>query len=117
MGAFRNFDAQGRLRGLRVGDIGSLHETLRAVVEGGTSLPDALRLVTENPAASLKLSPAKGRIAEGSDADVVVLDRDLTVEQVFARGRCVVAEGGPSREAPSNSRPSAGRRLRGVTGN
>ena len=92
-GSIPDFDAQGRLRGLRVGDIGSLHETLRAVVEGGTPLSDALRLVTANPAASLKLSPAKGRLAEGSDADVVVLDRDFAIARVFARGRCVAAEG------------------------
>jgi beta-aspartyl-dipeptidase (metallo-type) len=92
-GSIPNFDARGRLQGLRVADIGSLHETLRAVVAGGTPLPDALRLVTENPAASLRLSPAKGCLAAGSDADVVVLDRDLAVERVFARGRLMVAEG------------------------
>ena len=42
---------------------------------------------TENVAKALGLYPAKGCLAEGSDADLVLLDRDLNVDSVFAKGK------------------------------
>lgn len=35
----------------------------------------------------------KGRIVPGGDADIVVLDADLTIRHVFAKGRCMVRDG------------------------
>ncbi|MDF1505139.1 amidohydrolase family protein, partial [Roseisolibacter sp. H3M3-2] len=70
-------------------------ELCRLVRHHGVAPSDALRLVTENVARVLKLG-RKGRLAEGMDGDVVVLDRDtFAVRHVAAMGRVVVADGAP----------------------
>ena len=52
-----------------------------------------LRLVTANTARILKLS-GKGAVAEGKDADLVVLQRGtLEIREVIARGRRMVIGG------------------------
>lgn len=58
-------------------------------------LTEAVRLVTTNPARALGLADRKGAIAVGMDADLAVLDADLRVRTVYARGRCLVRDGQP----------------------
>ncbi|HYB43809.1 MAG TPA: amidohydrolase family protein [Candidatus Methylomirabilis sp.] len=65
------------------------------VSEEGLGLPDALRLVTLHPARALGLEARKGSLAPGKDADIVVMDGDLRIRRVYARGRCLVADGQP----------------------
>ena len=45
-----------------------------SVEQAGIPLPDALTMASATPAALLGLGRVKGRIAEGADADLVVLD-------------------------------------------
>lgn len=86
-GSSPEFDAQGRLVGMRVATIRSLLEDWRRLVlEGGAPIEEALRVVTTNPAAVLKLE-RKGRLAPGMDADIAVFDRDMNLLQVWCRGR------------------------------
>ena len=54
----------------------------------GIKLPQAIRMVSANPARVLGLELRKGTIAEGYDADLVLLNRDLEVEQTFVAGEC-----------------------------
>ena len=49
-------------------------------------LPDAVRMMTATPARILGLS-AKGRLAPGCDADIVLFDDDVTVSRVFIGGK------------------------------
>jgi len=63
------------------------------VCEEGLGLPDALRLVTQHPARALGLEARKGSLAPGKDADIVVLDAEFGVQHVYARGRCLLADG------------------------
>ena len=44
-------------------------------------------------ARALKLYPAKGCLAAGSDADIVLLDGDLNIQTVYAMGRCMLRDG------------------------
>ncbi len=53
----------------------------------GRPLEDILPLLTENPARLAGVFQRKGSIADGKDADLVVLDGDCRVEAVFLRGR------------------------------
>ena len=52
----------------------------------GLPLSTALSFVTENAAARLGLESRKGRIAAGMDADLTVMDEDLEIFGVIARG-------------------------------
>lgn len=91
-GSMPAFNEKRELVGLIAASPKSLYESMRTIVQQGIlSLPDALRMITTNPAASLKL-PRKGKITEGYDADLVVLDKDLKIRHVFAKGRCMVRD-------------------------
>jgi N-acetylglucosamine-6-phosphate deacetylase len=54
----------------------------------GLDLEDAVRRVSTYPADFLGL-PERGRLAPGAWADVVVLDRDLAVQEVFVEGGAI----------------------------
>ena len=70
---FPTFDA-GRTGGaLDVGDPAAMAETLKELLACGQPLERVLPAFTSNPARLLML-PRKGRLAAGSDADLVVLD-------------------------------------------
>lgn len=56
----------------------------------GVSLPDAVRMMTANPAKVLGVNDRKGTIAKGMDADLVVFDDDINISAVYVGGelRC-----------------------------
>ena len=74
--------------------LSQLLEEVRDLVNGQClALSDALCLVTSNVAQGLGLA-AKGRIAPGCDADLLLLEPDgLALAWVMARGRVMVREG------------------------
>ncbi|MBS4205588.1 beta-aspartyl-peptidase [Lederbergia citrea] len=88
------FDENGEFIGLQVGKVATLFEEVRdAILSEGLAPETALRVITENPAAILKLAQ-KGTIAEGKDADVVILHREtLEIETVIAMGQVMVENG------------------------
>ncbi|WP_029585026.1 beta-aspartyl-peptidase [Bradyrhizobium sp. URHD0069] len=71
----------------------ALHREFKDIVDTGVDLASALHLVSVNPARHLRLYPQKGTIAVGSDADLVVLNEDLTIDKVVAMGKLAVDEG------------------------
>ncbi|MFF2752722.1 beta-aspartyl-peptidase [Psychrobacillus sp. NPDC058041] len=90
-GSLPTFNRNGELIGLQVGSVSSLYKEVRdAVLDEGISLEVALQVITLNPAKVLKL-PNKGRIQEGTDADIVLLDkRTLEIDSVIAKGQLMV---------------------------
>ena len=86
------FDDDGRVCRMDVGSSGALLATLRALLERGLPLADALPPFTSNPARLLRLA-GKGCIAPGADADLVALDPAGTPHTVIVRGEIHVAEG------------------------
>ncbi|WP_042050846.1 beta-aspartyl-peptidase [Aeromonas dhakensis] len=81
------FDSEGRLIELRCGQIGSLWQALVESCGKGIALEVALAVVTANPARALGLA-AKGTLAVGQDADLLLIDPDtLTIERVMSGGR------------------------------
>ncbi len=93
-GSLPDWDDSGRLLEVSVGRVTSLFPAVRqAVLEEGIPLETALRVITSNPARILKLK-AKGRLATGLDADVVLVDpKDLEVRTVIAKGRLLMKAG------------------------
>ena len=80
--------------GIGAASIQALHATVRAMVQmQGCPLEKAITPATENVAKALKLYPAKGCLASGSDADIVLLDDELNIQTVYAMGRCMLRDG------------------------
>lgn len=76
--------------GTRAGSTLTMIQALRNLKAfTGRPLEELVPVLTANPAALLGLEKAKGAIAPGKDADLVLLDKDLTVEATLARGRIV----------------------------
>jgi beta-aspartyl-dipeptidase (metallo-type) len=88
------YNSNAELVGLEVGKVQSLYQVAReAVLEHQVALTDAITAITAAPAAVLGLRH-KGHIAAGLDADLVLLHKtDLTIRDVFAKGRQLVKEG------------------------
>lgn len=91
-GSLPVFDSEGNFLHLGVGKVTSLYREMRdAVLKDGVELSKALCAVTANPAFLLKL-PKKGRIAEYSDADLVLSDADtLDIDTVIAKGTVLIS--------------------------
>ena len=79
-GVCRN--AEGKLAGSTL----TLDRALRNIVGLGTSLSDALCMLTLNPATLLGIESKKGSLRAGADADIILLDEALNVTQVWTRG-------------------------------
>jgi N-acetylglucosamine-6-phosphate deacetylase len=79
-GVCRN--AEGTLAGSTL----TLDRALRNIVGLGTSLPDAVRMLTLNPATLLGIEFKKGSLRAGADADILLLDERLQIDNVWVRG-------------------------------
>ncbi len=98
-GCLPEFDADGRVVRMGVGDPGALAGTLRALLGRGVPLAQALPPFTANVARVLRLE-RKGRLAAGADADLVVLDEAGNVQDVMAQGRWHVRARRPVVQGP-----------------
>ncbi len=98
-GSMPIFGRDGNFLGLGVGKVTSLYREVRdAVLKEKVDLTQALRTVTSNPAALLKLT-RKGRVAVGCDADLVLVrQEDLQIHTVLAKGRRMVQNGASVRK-------------------
>ena len=75
--------------GTLAGSVLALDQAVRNVVAWtGSGVAEACRMASEVPARLLGLR-AKGRLAVGFDADLVLLDDELRVRATFAEGRCL----------------------------
>jgi len=93
-GSMPKFNEVGKLIGMKTGSVDILHETFVDLVQTGPlGIPEALQFFTANPAERLVQSAKKGVISAGADADLLVLNEDLKIDKVFARGRLFVDEG------------------------
>lgn len=93
-GSLPEFDQDGEFVGLKVAQVSSLFNAVRdAVLQEGIPLETAIRVITSSPARILKLKQ-KGFIAEGKDADIVLVDKEtLTIDTVLAKGKVMVKKG------------------------
>lgn len=75
------------------GSIATADRLIRVLVtEVGVSVPEAVRMLTEVPAKILGLS--KGILQPGRDADIVVFDEEIQIQDIFVMGKEI--QGGKS---------------------
>ena len=92
-GSIPVFDESGRLVRLTIATEKDLFRKFGDILRKGLLPPEtAARLFSTNAAEFYKLGN-KGRIGPGRDADLVVLDGDLGLSDVFARGKRMMAGG------------------------
>ena len=73
--------------GVRAGSTLTTGQALRNLVAfTGKPVEDVLPLLTENPAAALRIAERKGKIAPGLDADLTLLTGDLGVAGTIVGG-------------------------------
>ena len=92
-GSMPRFDDEGNCIGLTYASPTSLHATIKALVRRGVALEEAIKLLTTTPAELLGKTGVKGCVAVGADADLLVLDDELNIDALFARGRTAVQDG------------------------
>ncbi|HBW36695.1 beta-aspartyl-peptidase [Desulfosporosinus sp. BICA1-9] len=89
-GSMPQYNETGELIGMGIGSVEVLWRDIReSVIHFGLPLEVALRTITANVANVLRLQN-KGIIRVGYDADLVVLDKDLQVQDVWAMGKCMM---------------------------
>lgn len=87
-GSMPMWNEKKELIGMGVGKITVLYEAVRYMItELGTPLPVAIGLITSNVAKALEMYPKKGCLAQGSDADITILDGEYQIDSVMARGK------------------------------
>ncbi|CZR75341.1 isoaspartyl dipeptidase IadA [Clostridium cf. saccharolyticum K10] [Clostridioides difficile] len=89
------YDAQGNYIGLIVTTVETMHKEFKdLVLKEKIPLETALRVITSNVSRAIGMYPQKGTIKEGADADLVLMDCDLEIREVYARGKLAANENG-----------------------
>jgi beta-aspartyl-dipeptidase (metallo-type) len=92
-GSLPVFDRSGHLAGLTIASQKDFLRSFQGLLRSGAVSPeDAVRLFSINAASFYKL-PGKGEVKPGRDADLIVLDENFELQDVFARGRRMMSEG------------------------
>lgn len=95
-GSMPIFDEAGNNIGVGVASqISILNEFRDMVQKENIAITDAIKIITSNIAKFTKLYPRKGCLVNNSDADILVLDKDLQLQHVWARGTHMVENGKP----------------------
>lgn len=90
-GSFSDYDEYGNLLKIGVSSVSNLLlELVKMIKEEKMELEEALMFFTTNVAKALSLYPNKGTIKEGSDADLLILNKDMELISVIANGNLVM---------------------------
>ncbi|MBN1272808.1 MAG: beta-aspartyl-peptidase [Candidatus Aminicenantes bacterium] len=92
-GSLPVFDNKGNLLGLNVSNQKALLKSFQSLVKNDIMPSEtAISFFTSNPASIYKLD-RKGRIEPGKDADLIILNRELELTYVLAKGRLLLEDG------------------------
>lgn len=93
-GSLPIYNKNGEFLGMGVGQSSCLLKEIReCVFKTGIPFETALSAITSNPAQILQLK-GKGNIQEGYDADLCILDQNLQLRKVIAKGKTVYTTSG-----------------------
>jgi beta-aspartyl-dipeptidase (metallo-type) len=92
-GSMPRFDKKGRLTGLTIATQKTLLANFRHLLENKiVELQEAIKLFSTTPSIFYKL-PGKGEIRPGKDADLLLMDKEFHLTDVYSRGRRMMADG------------------------
>lgn len=78
--------------GTITGSVLTMDQALRNMLRmSHISLPDAVGMLTLNPARAIHADDHKGRLRAGYDADLLIFDTDLTLQATLCRGQVAFA--------------------------
>ena len=84
------FATSGRGGGWLAGSVVTLLQALQfAITQANVEIQDAITMATLTPAKWLKIEDRKGQIQIGGDADLLILNHDLSLRHVIAHGEIV----------------------------
>jgi beta-aspartyl-dipeptidase (metallo-type) len=90
-GSTSSYDDQGNLVRISAMSVDTIpYQVQTLICENKFSVEKAVRFVSSNVAKILGIYPQKGTIQVGSDADLVLLDKQYQVDTVFAKGRMMM---------------------------
>ncbi len=93
-GSWSNYDAAGNLTEMGVSSLDTVYrQIVYQVQKEGMPLEEALSLGTSNVAKVLEIYPKKGAVCEGGDADVLIINSDMSLNTVIACGTIMMNEG------------------------
>lgn len=93
-GSWSKYDSAGNMIEIGASQVDSIYDEFRTMVQKlGFDLEKALKFLTINVSKALNLYPKKGTIKEESDADLLILDENLQIQTVIAKGRLMIHEG------------------------
>ena len=93
-GSWSNYAEDGSLLEIGVSGVDALYKELKYMVQAlGMNLEEALPYMTCQVAESLDLQGIKGIVVEGADADMLLFDRNLTLDTYVARGEIFMKHG------------------------
>lgn len=93
-GSWSNYDSEGNLLEIGVSSVRALHkEFVHMVTKLDFSVEEALPYFTKNVAEALGLKGKKGVVAEGADADILLLEKNLALDTVIAKGSLLMQAG------------------------
>jgi N-acetylglucosamine-6-phosphate deacetylase len=72
------------------GSVATADRLVRTMISiAGVSLTDSVKMITTTPARILGISEKKGELAAGKDADIVLFDRNITIEMTITKGQVI----------------------------
>ncbi|WP_270181094.1 beta-aspartyl-peptidase [Alkalihalobacillus sp. CinArs1] len=92
-GSLPSFDHDGNLNGLAVAGFEPSLQAFKELVQGcGLPLEEALKPFTITPAKGLGLADERGSLLEGNYADILLLDEELNIKDVYINGSAFMRE-------------------------
>jgi N-acetylglucosamine-6-phosphate deacetylase len=72
------------------GSVATADRLVRTMIHlAGISLPDAIRMITANPASIMDIADRKGSLVAGKDADIVIFDENISVHTTMIKGKVI----------------------------
>jgi len=93
-GSMAVYDDKGKVLQLLVTLTNSLYTEFKdTVLINKLAIDQAVRIISTNPAKANGLYPKKGAVKIGSDADILITDKELNIDAVIAKGKVMVENG------------------------